>query len=510
VAIDLPRKGLAGRTGTWSAAARRVLEERYLWKDETGQLIEDPDSMCWRVASAIAAAERKWGHDPTDLAEQFCLMLLERKFMPNSPTLMNAGKGNDLQLSACFVLPVEDSLEGIFESVKHAAVVHQSGGGCIAGDARVWTTFCGIEPIEVLFNRATSDGRRGASHGSGVAYDVRDLQIQTVSMDPRTGETGLRPVSHVWQFDVPAADQVVVTMREGTVVQTSAWHPFMVVRGTGLTEARADELAPGDVVLGPDSPDRYWPWAAARSVGSLEIDPELGWLIGFTLGDGSFGYVPALRQFRVRWFAGTEDALNRVRQVLARRGIHVSIQRDGRGLLSVNTLDQRFVHDLLEACGLEKFGPKDDRIRIPEIIAKSPLEVIRAFLAWLLDSDGYVAPDGSPSYSTVSQAMAEDLAALVSLLGYQPSVSVKEPRGRGKRPVHSVQLCWLPDVNRLAAEVAPYLANETRRERLQSASRKQTAVRLPFRPWRDELARLGLIGDRETGPGPCAVEMSRW
>jgi intein/homing endonuclease len=75
----------------------------------------------------------------------------------------------------------------------------------------------------------------------------------------------------------------------------------------------------------------------------------------------------------------------------------VSIQRDARGLLSIATLAQRFVLDMLEACALQKIGPKDDRVRVPEVITKSPLSVIRAFVAGLLDSDGYVAPDGSPS-----------------------------------------------------------------------------------------------------------------
>lgn len=508
-AATMQRPALKGK---WSESAVRVLRERYLWKKD-GQFLEDEDGLCWRVATAVAQAETNYGGDVYEVASQFYEVLATGKFLANSPTLMNAGKDNGLQLSACFVLPVEDTIEGIFDAVKYAAIIHKSGGGCIAGDARVWSTFCGIEPIEVLVNRATVDGRVGVRDGNGIAYDVRDLGIQTVSMNPTTGETGLRPVTHVWRFDIPAENQITVTMRQGTVVQTSDWHPFMVLRGTDLVEVRADALIPGDVVLGADRPDAYWPWIENRAVGSLSIDPDLGWLIGFTLGDGSFGYVPALRQYRVRWFSGTTDVLERVQAILAKQGIQVSIQKDSRGLFSVATLNQRFVHNLLEACGLEKFGPKDTRIRVPEIIAKSPLSVVRAFLAGLLDSDGNVDPDGSPSYTSVSEAIAEDLAALMSLLGYQPTVRAKAPHGKGRQYTHTVQLCPLPQVNDLARELMPYLANVSRRDRLHSDSRRQTALRLSFRDWRDRLAKLGLVnarGGKASGAGPCAEQLNRW
>jgi len=459
------------KVGTWTEPALRVLRERYLMRDERGEVTETPEEMCWRVAQSIAAGEARYGRSPAavrEVAEAFYDMMVDAFFVPNSPTLMNAGKGNGLQYSACYVLPVGDSMGEIFDSVKAAAIIHQSGGGCVAGDARVWTTFCGLEPIEVLVNRATADGRAGERDGAAVRYDVSDLDIRTVSMDPASGETGLRRVTHVWRFDVPAEQQVVVETREGTRVQTSAWHPFMVLRPDGLTEVRADAVAPGDVILGPERPDGYWPYDKPRRAGQLQIDESLGWLVGFTLGDGSFGYVPALRQYRLRWFSGERDVLERVRSVLARQDIHVSLQRDRRGLWSVSTLTQRFVMDMLEACGLEKFGPKDDRVRIPEVIAKSPLAVVRAFVAGLLDSDGYVAPDGSPSYATASREMAEDLAGLMSLLGFQPSVCAKPPRGRGKRTVYSVQLCTLPQVNALRADLVPFAASEHRITRLRS------------------------------------------
>jgi ribonucleoside-diphosphate reductase alpha chain len=96
-----------------------------------GQIVETPDQMCWRVASAVASAERNWGNDAVveHTAGQFYNLLIDRKFLPNSPTLMNAGKSNGLQYSACFVLPVPDSIDGIFETLKNAAIIHQSGGG---------------------------------------------------------------------------------------------------------------------------------------------------------------------------------------------------------------------------------------------------------------------------------------------------------------------------------------------------------------------------------------------
>src|SRR5688572_29994357 len=167
--------------------ARAVLGKRYLKKNEKGEPIEEPIEMFLRVADNIAEGEFRFkeGEEAQRLYEEwrekFLQIMLSRQFMPNSPTLMNAGRELQ-QLSACFVLPVPDDLSSIYETLKHQALVHQSGGGCVAGDARVWTTFCGVEPIEVLFNRATADGRVGEGQGSGVAYDVRDLGIRTLSM----------------------------------------------------------------------------------------------------------------------------------------------------------------------------------------------------------------------------------------------------------------------------------------------------------------------------------------
>ncbi|MCS7130749.1 MAG: adenosylcobalamin-dependent ribonucleoside-diphosphate reductase, partial [Archaeoglobaceae archaeon] len=108
--------------------AETVLRKRYLLKNEKGELVETPEQMCWRVANAVASAEENYGGDSKHWAKKFFDLMWNQEFMPNSPTLMNAGTPLG-QLSACFVLPVEDSIDGIFKALWDMAKVQKSGGG---------------------------------------------------------------------------------------------------------------------------------------------------------------------------------------------------------------------------------------------------------------------------------------------------------------------------------------------------------------------------------------------
>ena len=165
-----------------SENAELVLSKRYYHKDDNGNCIENATDLFWRVASSIAEEEKKYpksSHDAEKLAEKFYTLMANGYFLPNSPTLMNAGSKLG-QLAACFVLPVGDSIEEIFDAIKYAAMIHKSGGGTgfsftniRSKDSRVGTTG-GVAsgPISFLkiFNTATEQikqggTRRGANMG---------------------------------------------------------------------------------------------------------------------------------------------------------------------------------------------------------------------------------------------------------------------------------------------------------------------------------------------------------
>ncbi|MBT8371074.1 MAG: adenosylcobalamin-dependent ribonucleoside-diphosphate reductase, partial [Deltaproteobacteria bacterium] len=154
--------------------AKRVLKRRYLKKDSKGKLIESAKQMFTRVARHIARAEKKYGDTDTSkqMEKTFYRMMTELKFLPNSPTLMNAGRRLG-QLAACFVLPVEDSMDGIFDALKNAALIHKSGGGTGFSfsrlrpkDSRVGTTggvASGPVSFMKIFNTATEQVKQGGT-----------------------------------------------------------------------------------------------------------------------------------------------------------------------------------------------------------------------------------------------------------------------------------------------------------------------------------------------------------
>jgi ribonucleoside-diphosphate reductase alpha chain len=458
------------KVGQWSEPALRVLRERYLAR-EGGEVTETPEEMCWRVARAIAAAEARFGRSPAaigEVASAFYEMMVDGHFLPNSPTLMNAGKGNQLQYSACYVLPIGDSMEEIFDSVKAAAIIHQSGGGCVARGAKVLTSE-GPVPIEILFERAE-----------------RDVALPDVlSFNEKTSRMEWCPVQRAHKYETPVVRLFEVKVEGGTRLVTSHWHPFYVLNGDGVSTKTAEALEPGDLVL----------TSTGAPLRSDTIGPDRAWLYGLLLADGAFGTYHPTGRVRLRLTDPQRELVaDAVRIINSSYGTAINVRpsTDRRYRTPMWELSSAHsgIGDLMRVLDLPGPGPKSASIRVPRVIWSASADEQLAFLVGFADGDGHLnRAKKALEVSTTSQGFADDLLYLATALGLRARRHVK-PGGDGELPTHVV--CFsLAQCPMLGEALSGFSRHPSRRVMAGGLAHSSIGVKLPWRVFRPLLDKAG-------------------
>ena len=257
--------------------AKITLSQRYLLKNEKGEVIETIPEMFKRIANAVAEAEMNYdqgyyidGKDKTDVyyntRDTFLDIMENLDFLPNSPTIMNAGK-EDGQLSACFVLPIEDSMESIFETLKRTALIHKSGGGTGFSFSRirekdaVVKTTGGIAsgPISFMkiYNAATEEVKQGGCFIAGTLIQTSNGPKPIENLHEGDLVYSYNKDTNTWYYTPctdpfktkTSAEVKTVVLESGDRITATPDHPFMIYKDENKEFVKLEELKKGDVLV---------------------------------------------------------------------------------------------------------------------------------------------------------------------------------------------------------------------------------------------------------------------
>jgi len=349
------------------------------------------------------------------------------------------------QSSACFIQKIEDSLESIYQLITNESKIFKFGSGCTSGDSLIFTQKIGLIKIRDLFNKYKTRKINNFDN-KGHYINIKDEEIYTLSLN-KDGTFSWDLIEKVWDYEVDQKDKLRIKLNNGTRVTVSAWHPFMFWDGSKIIKIRADELEEGDAIIGPNSSlIQHLPqekitikWNSSffnkLEKNKIELDKDLFWLIGYFMGDGNLGnrnkrtrgrykHLERYTHLRLRFHDETLETLYNVKRILENKfDAKININKDNRGSNghTLQTMNRKACNFFRELFGK---GSKTYTLRMPKFIYKSGIINITAFLAGLLDSDGYITQDGKAVYSSASREFISEIGTLASLIGCGGGVTI--------------------------------------------------------------------------------------